>query len=240
MDILIDDGEVKKIKFNNKVIPFMPLNPFDEYIEYKTKFSLYHNLILFSEKNYLWCYVDLFNTFKYYVLLSDEWEGEYVCKTYLQNMQKIDRKLPNIDIGGVKDIYSYAQYYNVESTMNLAVLQKEIKNAINKKSVKKDMAEFISGMIGRDYLNINDMRSMPIEEKSLYVKSLWLYLDKQDDLIEKNFRQVTYYKNVFQGPCSYPEIIFSLINEKKVSLREYTNFKFIELSKYLSINKGEL
>ena len=39
-----------------------------EYIELNTKLELYHNLILFSLANNLWCYIDLLNTFQYYIL----------------------------------------------------------------------------------------------------------------------------------------------------------------------------
>lgn len=45
------------------MVPFILLIPMDEYIELNTKLELYHNLILFSLANNLWCYIDLFNTF---------------------------------------------------------------------------------------------------------------------------------------------------------------------------------
>lgn len=68
-----DDDKITNINFKYPVIPFVPLNPMDSYIELETDLLLYHNLILFSQDNNLWCYVDLFNTFQYYVCLTDKW-----------------------------------------------------------------------------------------------------------------------------------------------------------------------
>ena len=59
------DGKVAEINFNYLMIPFIPLNLIDNYLELETEIELYHNMILFSQDNMLWCYVDLFNTLLY-------------------------------------------------------------------------------------------------------------------------------------------------------------------------------
>ena len=91
------EGVIDNISFKYTVIPFVPLNTLDTHIELNTSMELYHNLILFNQENMLWCYVDLFNTFQYYVLLSDNWNEEIsVHETYLQLLQKIDKTIPMI------------------------------------------------------------------------------------------------------------------------------------------------
>lgn len=68
-----EDKQIKDINFNTLVIPFVPGTDFDHFIELETKFILFHNLILFRYKNELWCFIDLFNTFQYYVRLSNKY-----------------------------------------------------------------------------------------------------------------------------------------------------------------------
>ena len=63
VDVNKINEDVEDIAFNFLVIPFVALNPIDKYLELETSMELYHNLILFSQGNMLWCYVDLFNTF---------------------------------------------------------------------------------------------------------------------------------------------------------------------------------
>ncbi|MBS6221385.1 MAG: hypothetical protein KH900_13265 [[Clostridium] symbiosum] len=80
-----DHDELVEIKFNTKVIPYYPGNEFDKYIELNTDFQLTHNLILFSYCQQLWCYIDLFNTFQYYVLLSNDYKCRDEFRYYIYN-----------------------------------------------------------------------------------------------------------------------------------------------------------
>lgn len=67
------NNELLSIKYKTVVIPYVAGNQFDEFVELRSDFFLFHNLILFSYANALWCYVNLFNTFQYYVMLSDNY-----------------------------------------------------------------------------------------------------------------------------------------------------------------------
>ena len=69
-----EDRTLKEITYTSKIIPFYPMNRFDEYLELNAPFYLNHKLILFSHRNYLICYVDLYSTFQYYVVLSKCWD----------------------------------------------------------------------------------------------------------------------------------------------------------------------
>lgn len=224
-----NDGEIEKISFNYPVIPFIALNPIDKYIELDTDMELYHNLILFNQGNMLWCYVDLFNTFQYYVLLSEEFnENISINETYLQLIQKIDRTIPDLKIGSYKDILTYAMEFNIEPCMDLEVLKKRVAESIQKKSVKKDMCDVISAKLGYEYSNI-------IIENKMYpegVNSLLMYFDEDDRLNEHTFRQITQNRDRLE-PISYPIQIHNLITSNKIDVSSYTFKKFERLNAFL-------
>lgn len=87
--------EISKIYFDTKVIPFYPGNELDNFIELNTNVSLFHNLILYRFQNQLWCYIGLFNTFQYYVLLSENFDCEegILYKVYGQEFQYVQSNM---------------------------------------------------------------------------------------------------------------------------------------------------
>lgn len=91
-----------KIKDNIIALQFYPLGIIDRLIEIqKDKFAHYpfHNLILFTldydpntskGKKVLICYIELFSTFQYYLILNDEYYGYSIYEYYAQNILKKD------------------------------------------------------------------------------------------------------------------------------------------------------
>lgn len=236
-----NDGEVTKIFFEYPIIPFVALNPIDDYLELETSMEFYHNLILFSQENMLWCYVDLFNTFQYYVLLSDEWNGNiHVLETYLQLLQKIDRTVPELYIRKPKDILTYAVYFNVEPCMELDVFKKRVKVAIQKESLKKNMSDVVSAKLGMDYFPIDRLKEMEQKEAKSYLineievclESLLLYFDENDKLKNNTFRQVTQVGH--SEVESYPLCIYMLAKEGKINICSYTMKKFKRMNSFLA------
>lgn len=237
------NGEtVENVLFRFPVTPFVALNPMDEYIELKTKMELYHNLILFSQGNMLWCYVDLFNTFQYYVLLSDEWDAEEsVLETYLQLLQKIDRTIPELYIRNPKHILTYAMFFNVEPCMDLHKFKKRVEVAIQKESLKKNMSDVLSAKLGYDYFDIDkikelkkeDARSYLGNEMGFHLKSLLLYFDENDKLKDSTFRQVTCIGES-NNIVSYPLLIDKLARDGAIDIRQYTYRKFERMNAFLA------
>ena len=135
--------EVKKISFNAPIVPFKPLNSLDTFLELETTIELYHNLILFSHENVLVCFIDLFNTFQHYVILSEEWSGQSIHHSYLQLIEKIDRSVPILNPTSIKDFHILANMYNVEPTLDIEKLNKDIKIAIQKEPYEKDMISYL-------------------------------------------------------------------------------------------------
>lgn len=225
-------NDIQKISFTYPMIPFCPLNPIDKYIELDTDLRLYHNMILFSQENMLWCYIDLFNTFQYYVLLSDKLPKNInVYDNYAQTLQKIDRTEPELDIYRPKDILIYAQQYGVEPCLDKEEFSRRIKNAIAKKSQKKDLVNIISEKISyipteyfvnstKDYKNI-----LPL------LNSMRLYFDDENNILIKNFRTIT--SDAKGHHKSYPYAINEVLREDQTLLRSYTMSKFNRLTAFL-------
>lgn len=79
------------------LIPYYPLGALDQVLElFRPQVEDYypsHSLILFTQprsdgKQQLFCYVELFSTFQYYVLLNDHYQGEPVYQSYHQATTK--------------------------------------------------------------------------------------------------------------------------------------------------------
>lgn len=240
--VIEKDGEVNEILFKFPIIPFAALNPIDEYIELNTRMELYHNLILFSQDSNLWCYVDLFNTFQYYVLLSNEWDvKKTVLETYLQLLQQIDRTKPELYIRKPKHILTYAMFFNVEPCMDLKEFKKRVEVAIQKESLKKNMSDVLSAKLGSDYFDIDKLKDMNKEDARSFLrnemgpslKSLLLYFDEEDKLKDSTFRQVTCVGDKFEI-VSYPLLINELVKDGLIDFRKYTYKKFERVNAFLA------
>ena len=234
VDVKVSNDKIESIAFNYPVIPFFPLNPMDKHIELNTDMELYHNLILFSQEKMLWCYIDLFNTFQYYILLCDNWDKNVqMHETYLQLLQKIDRTIPDLYIRKPKHILTYAMFYNIAPSMDLNVFKKRVAEAIQKASQKKNMSDVLSDKMGSNYLDPDKLKQMSKAEMDFYLKSLLLYSDEDDHLNDKNFRIVTLSGNGFEI-VSYPLLVKILMDGKAIDVRSYTFEKFERLNKFLS------
>lgn len=234
VNIKIVDDKMVDLSFLYPIIPFVPLNPMDRHIELNTDIELYHNLILFSQGKMLWCYIDLFNTFQYYVLLSGSLdENTFVHETYLQLLQKLDRSMPTLYIRKPKHILIYAMFYNIEPCMDLDEFKKRIESAIKKEPLQKEMADIISVKMESNYLTPEILTQSDIDKRDFYLKSLLLYSDENGLLNESNFRKVTLTGNDFEI-VSYPLFINTLIRNRKIHIQPYTFDKFDRLNKFLA------
>lgn len=229
-----------KISFSNVVIPFIALNPFDEAWEITRKGEPYHNLILFSQDKYLWCYVDLFNTFQTYVLLSKSWDKEKtINKSYFQLLKKLNRETPEISIRRPKDAWYYAQTYNVSPVMDECKMKEEIQRVINKQSLQMDMQEYITSNFPSWYakFTIELLQKGKMEESNFFYRSWLLYMDDDDCLRKDTYKQVTWRKGVSSDMYSYPCELCHVIEECKDQpdkLKQYGYRKMERLNQWLS------
>lgn len=240
--------ENNEIKFIPKIIPFYPLNALDEYIELKAcTISLYHCLILFSHNNNLFCYVDLFNTYQYYVVLSEHYSGEEIYKSYFQVLENMDRSSPFDDYDFLdgklnlspKDIQIYSMQYGVDYDCKKPnKFVDEINEKIRLVTNKQNLSKFISGRIGNDYV--------PFEIKQLFqdgkpIPSAYHFyfeiIEGTED--ETRLRDATYKKLTFDSDnrCYlYPDKLFVGLSKYQDKIRGYCRKKTYNLYNYISQN----
>jgi hypothetical protein len=123
--ISIDDKGKSTIDYDRaKLIPFIPTTLFD--ILYEDHRYLFedgypsHMLKLFTSKyndgkTRLYCYLDLFSTFQYYVLLNDDYEGEEISETYAQRLIP-KRQRPDVSDYSPKDLSIVIQEYKIDKS----------------------------------------------------------------------------------------------------------------------------
>lgn len=107
-NVLVTDSDTGKSQMIEDVecIPFSPCSYFDCIFEnyrhnWEREFPT-HTLILFDHEveehnRWLYCYVDLFSTFQFYVVLSKDYTGESIKKTYYQRILKNNNEPMYID-----------------------------------------------------------------------------------------------------------------------------------------------
>lgn len=223
--------EIERVIFNTRVIPFVPLNAFDHFLELESSLELTHTLILFNHENYLMCYVDLFNTFQNFIVLSERWDGTELYKSYHQIIKKMDRSLPDFEFRRVKHIHTMATIYGVEPTLDIHQLKKDITVVVNKNPYARDIQEYIF-----NHFSYNFMDSANYDLGDKY-RSVLFYLDEDERLIPNRFRRYTLSKennnkNIIR--C-YPEYILDLLHrDEKLDPTEYREKKMIRLNEYLS------
>jgi len=103
LKMVIDIGTKK---FRDKIIvaPSIPASPLENDFEMKASKSAYypiHGLVLSGSKTerLLYCHIELFSTFQWYVLLDDDYDGEDIHHTYAY------RLIDNSDI-------DFSEYFN--------------------------------------------------------------------------------------------------------------------------------
>lgn len=239
-EFLVVEREDKiKISFDNPVIPFMPLNRFDEYWELERKFEPYHNLILFSQDNCLWCYVDLFNTFQCYVLLSSKWDrtlNKY--NSYMQLLEKknreTDSEIDDFIAHNLKDVMLLATQYDVPITCDTNKLKKDICNVIRKSSNKVNMQEYISNNFDLGYSEPLLHEGVAIDELRYGLESLRVYLDDDDRLKLTTYKQKTLKCGAMDNVLySYPCELACVIKYRNEALIRYGHRKFLILCDWL-------
>lgn len=231
------NGKVNNVSFNQLVIPFIPITLLDNAIENYKEEQLYHSLILFNKKNKLWCYIELFSTFKFYVLLNDNYKGKNINESYCQLVEKQDRTFEPIHIRRPKDVLIVANQYGIEPTMDEEELNQRIKKAILLKSNKQDFyirnQRLVDNVCLKALLdNLKDKKRFEdfSNEFQYYIKQ-----DPNSDIEDpKYYIDSSRYRVTFPNGESYPEIIMKLLSKDKNIANVYTQNKFNNISEYIT------
>ena len=146
---MVYDAERKCLNSDilSNVIPFVPLNFFDAAIENLEIEDLKHTLILFSYENILVAYIELFDIFQFYVLLTENWDDEGVYFSYCQKIEKVmfdeEDAMNDLKIHDYKDMMIIADQYGLEYSTDFLAIEKEAFHKLRKRSYEIDLMEYI-------------------------------------------------------------------------------------------------
>ncbi len=116
-----EDGKATFDCTNTKMFPFVPTSIFDvlyeDYRYFYEKGYPSHTLRLFSTRYdngtaALYCYVDLFSTFQYYVLLNGDYKGDEINETYAQRLLQTEK--PDVSDCAPSDLDIFIREYGID------------------------------------------------------------------------------------------------------------------------------
>tara|TARA_R110002049_G_scaffold81422_2_gene207093 strand:- start:136 stop:1587 length:1452 start_codon:yes stop_codon:yes gene_type:complete len=265
----IFDTNISAITFTGNVVPFYPfgalelaLEPFRAVVEdgYPT-----HTLILFTERdatsNRLICYIDLFSTFQYYVILNDKYEGDEVLEQYSQTILK--QELPDIDIRANrwKHLLIIAEELGVEHNELYGKSTEEVFDLLETKkrqrtvNYKKDIIAYFGAatnrvvqnimLKGANYLNhLNDdekqiIQSMPdLDKYDLLSINAELQRIETDFFYRRNYIEYTENDGLVIMPTVAKMMEISRVNQELFV--SYGHLKFFQLSQFIQQKESEM
>lgn len=220
-----------------------------------------HILKVFSEKNIeggksLLCYIELFSTFQYYVLLNDDYKGKDVDFTYAQKLS------PNY-VESIEELEAL-DYSDLDIAIREAKLSREELKGLSKEEIcakihdaqRRKGSEFdLKATVVKDYEWISKQLFLTLTTKvkgkhctQLSDSTLrsFVELQKSDKYTcqevmevfaeqpkEAYFRKVAIVKEEGQlVGRSYPELCLQLYDKRPECVQEYTTVKFSQLSNY--------
>lgn len=232
--------KLKTVIFEQPLIPYYPLTAFDEFVENQNT-KMLHSLLLFTADNKLWCYVNLFNTFKYYVLLSEEFEySEEINESYCQLIQKINHDTTFVNYRKPKQKMILAEEYQVDVTLPDEKFLNEIKKIITKKNRQIDYYQYINNLSSNTvelYNWIKNHSKESLTQLSFYYHYYTEEINNSEEYDEiKKERYINKkYKKILLIPdgkeISYPEYLLSYFDENKC--RDYCHQRLYLLLNFL-------
>ncbi len=230
------DEKNRKLKCNGEVFPYYPVENIEKQIEClrleKDCNFMSHSLVLFTQKELdeqsnevkrLFCFIELFGTFQYFVLLKDNYKGNDVYETYSQRI--IKEVTPEVKINSPKDILSYCDFlekHYKNDNQNLAEIEK----------IKKDISDskIVSDKLQNMYNKINLYKFDYTDERQRFIDRLKFHRDLNFPFYDAKSRFVFNKDNKrFSVICESCRLFDDDIEE----FRAYTFFKFNELSKFI-------
>lgn len=262
------DKHNQTFMFEANIFPFVPLGALDSVIE-PCRFEIEngypsHTLILFTEnfsdRRVLLCYIDLFSTFQYYVVLNDDYKGDEIHEIYYQTLRK--QEIPEIKIRGSspKDLMIIADDLGVDHREFGGKPYEEIyqllENAQKQRrpNYTKGISSFLKSATQALFPVILLMKANKSEQLGVQYQRISNLLPKLDDedflSILQEFMRVdsvevtTFYKQNYieykedksLNIYSYPVKIMELKSEEYSILQQYGFLKFTQLNIFANSN----
>ncbi|EPB6685453.1 HNH endonuclease [Vibrio alginolyticus] len=252
------DCDLRKIKENISLLQFYPKGVFDEIIERDKKDIRYypsHTLILFtaaSNSNLLVCYIELFSTFQWYVILSDKYDGDPI---YASHHQRVDK--------GEDYIFKPDRRYYKDREMilsSLGIKQERINNAYekqkgtpNEKSIEEIEYKIIQEEHMKQKYHVDFDREVEIaigyaSQKLMEQRSINTLINLKPNMdlfysYDENNEDIfnpSSYRRLYISDGKPHDYIYSLIEyyeteEGRKNQKEYGHKKFYMLSNYMEM-----
>ncbi|WP_421877935.1 HNH endonuclease [Marinoscillum sp.] len=267
MPRVLDISSNKLIDSGN-VIPFFPIGTMDSFLEQnrmhiEREFPT-HTIILFTEPkndgNYqLTCYVDLFSTFQYYIVLNDNFKGFEIYKTFHQKLSK--ELKPDIDVSKVRTKYlkQLAESIQVDFEKIKGKTIQKIREYLQKEydklqpNYELDLEEELNHMLNRlmiglvtsrgpivnvpeDIMHVaNSFNGISEEMRLSIMMDLKTYFVSEDNFKSEHFRQLFIEpdgNNGFESMSTPQEILIELQRDME-AMRKYGSLKFGHLNYYV-------
>lgn len=262
----LDDNGQGQLADTPNLIPYYPLGALDQMVElYRPQLEDYypsHTLILFTQPRQnggqvLFCYIELFSTFQYYVLLNDRYQGEPVYQSYHQTTTKSVLGHTNLQHVRYKFWNVVAEQYGVDTTKfpggdpeaYQAFLQRGIDTyAFNpqltlhvevEKMLERLIPEMVKPLPGEgEEPEISALKLLEANAPGEYMAlltELHFYLT-QDENSYQRFR--TSYQEVGEKGSlevlSYPSMCRDLLRDSPEQFKRHGHLKFNQLSSFIN------
>lgn len=219
------------LKYDACCFPFVSIGALDTILEINRPQieELYptHTLILFNQKtekeNLLYCYIDLFSTFQYYILLNTDYKGKDIYQVFHQTILK--QELPEINVREFRP-----------KELNIIINQYGIDMSKCKSNDLTDIYDFIEKEVQN--CKINPILHFPTELKNMFDRiSLPIALQvggKEISGSEKIMSEISY-----QIPDSQKKSIISEIHDYNKD-KELFNFQLYRKVFYENDGNGSV
>ena len=231
--------ELKEIQFNQEIVAYYPLTVFDDFIE-KQDTEMYHNLLLFTVNNRLWCYVGLFNTFKYYVCLSDNCHFS-INSSYSQYIKKLSHDTSFVNYHRLKDKLLLAQEFDVDVRLEDSEFKKQVCIKIQKMNKEFDYYFYINDLCTYTPF-LNDC--IKKDEKFIFEYGYWfnyytdiINYDSEKDTPSERYINKKYKETLITlsgQEIAYPEYIRDNCDKEKRNC--YCSEQLVKLANYIYEN----
>lgn len=240
--------DTKNNAFLDKIqlIPYFPSDFISQALE-ELRFDIYnleyisHQIKLFNIENDLICYVELFGTFQCHILLSDNYNGKAIYKSYMQPLFKMKRSELS-GLPGPKNLMLYKHYLPVNQELDFSdKTLNDINTGIRKQPNKQDLDEYYEILLGCLSKQVTLFNSKKYDLKVYENLLNFLYLKK--DYLDNNLMDISLkFYHFLTNPCCFktnptPIVYFT---ENKNKLINYNVKKLNFLNEFIEkIHNGE-
>jgi hypothetical protein len=251
---LVFDFDRSEIKKGIRLLPFTPKGILDRFIEnneHKFRYYPSHTLILFTsylEPSAIIFYVELFSTFKFYIIMGDGYCNAPFYHGYTQSLGKESfiKYTPDKDYHKIREsellYYSIseskidkeyeAQRYSKNAKKREEIEYELIENEINKRKYSLDFEEELEAIIGHSISELRNIESTNIVE---LVKNMRLFYganDKRGEFFRSySYRRFYIENNIVRDYISSLNDFYCTDEGEKI-WKKYGHFKYYKLSNF--------